>query len=103
MTLEDLDLNAKLLVAGFAGGVVHAVVFKQTSPSAVIGSVLTGTLTANFLAPVASHYLGDWVNSGGCAFIVGLTAMAICQGVVGIVTARLKGIGGKDRAKETRP
>lgn len=99
MTLDDLGLNAKLLVAGFAGGVVHALVFKQTAPSGVIASVLTGTLTANFLAPVASHYLGDWLGVGGCAFVVGLTAMAICQGVVGLITARLKG----DSAKETRP
>lgn len=99
MTLEDLGLNAKLLVAGFAGGVVHALVFKQRSPSGVIASVLTGTLTANFLAPVAEHYVGDWLGAGGSAFVVGLTAMAICQGVVGLVNAKLRG----ERAKETSP
>lgn len=100
MNLEDLGLNAKLLVAGFAGGVVHALVFKQTAPYAVVASVLTGTLTANFLAPVASHYLGDWLGAGGCAFVVGLTAMAICQGIAGIITTKLKG---ERASKEPRP
>lgn len=99
MTLEDLGLNARLLVAGFAGGVVHALVFKQSSPSGVIASVLTGTLTANYLAPVVSHYLGDWLGVGGCAFVVGLAAMAICQALVGLINTKLKG----DSAKETRP
>lgn len=99
MTLEDLGLNAKLLVAGFAGGVVHALVFKQAEPAAVVGSVITGTLTANFLAPVVSHYTGGWIDGGGCAFIVGLTAMVICQGLVSIVTSRMKDTG--ERTKPT--
>ena len=94
MNLEELGLNAKLLIAGFAGGVVHALAFKQTEPAAVVASVVTGTLTANFLAPVVTHYIGDWLGPGGSAFVVGLTAMAICQGVVGLVQSRLKNASG---------
>lgn len=92
MTLEELGLNAQRLIAGFSGGVVHALVFKQREPLAVIGSVMVGMLTANFLAPVASHYVGDWLGNGGCAFIVGLTAMAICQGLVSLVNMKIRGI-----------
>ncbi len=80
--LEDWGFTAKLLSAGFAGGVVHVFVFKQTDARAVVGSILTGTLTANFLAPAASHYIGNWLGDGGTAFIVGLSAMVICQGIV---------------------
>lgn len=104
MTLEDLGLNAKMLVAGFSGGVVHSVVFKEKDPLAVIGSVLTGTLTANFLTPIVLKYVGSWLGDGGSAFVVGLSAMAICQAVIGLVSTKLRnlsdGPGGK---KESNP
>lgn len=104
MNLDDFGLNAKNLIAGFSGGVVHALVFKQREPLAVIGSVLTGTLTANFLAPVIAHYIGDWLGAGGSAFIVGLTAMALCQGVVSLVSARIRSESSGDKpSKEARP
>lgn len=98
MNLEDLGLNAKSLVAGFSGGVVHALVFKQREPLGVVGSVLTGTLTANFLSPVAAHYVGTWLGDGGSAFLVGLTAMALCQGLVSIVSTRVRSAAGKLRS-----
>lgn len=104
MNLEDLGLHAKTLIAGFSGGVVHALVFKQREPLAVIGSVLTGTLTANFLAPVVAHYVGDWLGDGGSAFVVGLTAMAICQSVMSLVTARMRNeMGAGKPSGEGRP
>ena len=90
MTLEDFGLNAKNLIAGFSGGVVHALVFRQTEPFGIVASVLTGTLTANFLSPVMSRYVGSWLGEGGCAFLVGLTAMALCQGMVAVINARIK-------------
>jgi hypothetical protein len=100
MTLDELGLNTSRLVAGFAGGVVHAFVFKQSTPLAVVGSVLTGTLTANYLAPAAVHYLGGWFGDGGTAFVVGLSAMAVCQGIVAAARSRVRGVAApssKDR------
>lgn len=82
MTMEELGLNAQRLIAGFAGGVVHAFAFKQADPWAVVGSVVAGTFTANFLGPAAFHYIGPWVGDGGSAFVVGLSAMAVCQEIV---------------------
>ena len=90
MSLEDFGLNASRLIAGFAGGVVHTFVFKQTDPLAQIGSVVTGTLTANFLGQAAAHYIGPWLGEGGSAFIVGLSAMAICQGIVAMAQTRIR-------------
>ena len=103
MTLDELGLNTSRLVAGFAGGVVHAFVFKQTDPWTAVGSVLTGTLTANFLAPAAVHYIGGWFGDGGTAFVVGLSAMAVCQGIVAAARLRMQGASspppkGKDSA-----
>jgi len=103
MTLDDLGLNAVRLIAGFSGGAVHALVFKQREPMAVVASVVTGTLTANFLSPLIAHYI-PWLGDGACAFLVGLTAMALCQGLVGIVQVRARRAVAEEKAsKETRP
>ena len=64
--------------------------FKQPDPWAVVGSVVTGTLMANFIGPAAGHYIGGWFGDGGSAFIVGLSAMAIAQGLVYAVRARFR-------------
>jgi uncharacterized membrane protein YeaQ/YmgE (transglycosylase-associated protein family) len=68
------------LVAGFAGGVVNAFVFKRADPFSIIGSMIVGALTANYLSESVGHYIGT--TAGASAFIVGLAGMAICQGVV---------------------
>jgi len=102
MTLEELGLNARYLVAGFAGGVVHAIVFKAREPIPVIGSVVAGMLTANYLAPAVVHYFGNWLGEGGSAFAVGLTARAVCQGVVALVSARLRNVVAAEN-RETPP
>ena len=89
MSLDEFGLNAARLIAGFCGGVVHAFVFKQANPMAIVGSVLTGTLTANFLGAAANHYIG-FLGDGGSAFIVGLSAMAICQGSLALIRVKLR-------------
>lgn len=81
MTLDDFGLNASRLMAGFAGGVVHAFAFRETSPLGFIASVIAGTLTANYLGPAAIHYAGDWIGEGGSSFAVGLCGMTIIRGM----------------------
>lgn len=103
MTLEELGLNAGRLVAGFSGGVVHALVFKEKEPLAVLGSVLTGTLTANYLGDAAGHYIGAWIGGAGSAFVVGVAAMAICQRLVTLVQAKLKNGSGRDKGRDRLP
>lgn len=68
------------LIAGFAGGVVNAFVFKRADPISIIGSMIVGALTANYLSESVGHYVGT--SGGAAAFIVGLAGMAICQGIV---------------------
>lgn len=77
-----IRLGIKLpdLVAGLAGGVVNAVVFKRSDPWSIVGSMIVGALTANYLSESISRYLGT--SGGAGAFIVGLAGMAICQGIV---------------------
>lgn len=78
--LIQLGVKMPDLVAGFAGGVVNAFVFRRADPVSIIGSMIVGALTANYLSEAVGHYLGT--TAGASAFIVGLAGMAICQGIV---------------------
>jgi FtsH-binding integral membrane protein len=88
MNLQDMLLAIGVkpgdFVAGLAGGIVNALVFRRSSPVAVISSMIVGALTASYLSDTFSHYAGT--SGGASAFIVGLAAMAICQGIVEAVT-----------------
>ncbi len=78
--LLELGIRINDLIAGLAGGVVNAVVFKRAGPAAIVGSVLVGALTANYLGEPASKIVG--LSTGAGSFITGLAAMAICQAIV---------------------
>lgn len=78
--LVSVGIRAQDIIAGLAGGVVNAFVFQRSNPAAIIGSVIVGALTANYLADPAAKMLGT--SGGASAFIVGLCAMAICQALV---------------------
>ena len=92
--LIDLGIRTPDLVAGLAGGVVNAFVFQRSNPAAIIGSVIVGALTAAYLTEPAAKITGT--TGGATAFIVGLAAMAICQGIVAQVTKRLRGASEMD-------
>lgn len=82
--LVALGIRAQDALAGLAGGIVNAFVFQRSNPVAIIGSVIVGALTANYLAEPATKYLGTSSSAG--AFIVGLCAMAVCQSLVAAAT-----------------
>lgn len=78
--LSMMGIHLKDLVAGFAGGVANAFIFKKSNPWAIIGSVVVGGLAANYLGETVGRILGT--SQGFSAFVVGLAGMAICQGIV---------------------
>lgn len=78
--LSIIGIQLKDLVAGFAGGVANAFVFKKSNPWAIIGSIVVGGLAANYLGETVGRILGT--SPGFSAFVVGLAGMAICQGIV---------------------
>jgi hypothetical protein len=78
--LSVLGLHLQDLVAGFAGGVANAFVFKRSNPWAIIGSIVVGGFAANYLGSVLTRFIGT--SEGTSAFIVGLAGMAVCQGIV---------------------
>ncbi len=78
--LVSIGIHMQDLIAGFAGGVVNSFVFKRADPVSIIGSMIVGALTANYLSESVGRYVGT--SGGAAAFIVGLAGMAICQGIV---------------------
>ena len=99
MNLEDWGLNVVRLSAGFSGGVLHALLRKNIAPAAVVASVVAGTLTANYLGAAAGHYVPVWVGNGAVSFLVGLSAMEICQGL-SLTAARISSSPGDADKKE---
>jgi hypothetical protein len=85
--LTALGLDLKLIVAGFAGGVVHAFFFRQTDPYTVVGSIMSGVFAANYLAIGLAKLSG--FSIGTCGFVAGFGAMALTQGVVRSVQTKL--------------
>lgn len=77
---SNLGVKIPDLVAGFAGGVVNALLFQRTDPVAALVSVVVGGLTANYAAATFSKMSG--LEIGFAGFIVGLGAMVICQGLL---------------------
>lgn len=77
---STIGFHVQDLIAGFAGGAVNAFVFKRSKPWAIIGSVMVGGFTANYLSNPIATFLGTSNNAS--AFIVGLGGMAICQGII---------------------
>jgi FtsH-binding integral membrane protein len=88
MIIQDLLLAIGVkpadFVAGLAGGMVNALVFRRSNPVAIVSSMVVGALTASYLSDTFAHYAGT--SGGASAFIVGLAAMAICQGIVEAVS-----------------
>lgn len=86
--LTSLGIRVPDLVSGFGGGVVNALFFQRGKPVDVIASMLGGAITANYLASTVSHIIGTDIGVSG--FVVGVTAMAICQGLLSVVPGWFK-------------
>jgi len=86
MTFDELmtyiGVKIPAITAGAAGGVVKALVFHKDRPIETVLSGVVGGLTANYLGEVATDHLVSWgikAGIGASSFVVGLTAMVICQ------------------------
>ena len=82
--LASLGIKTPDLLAGTVGGLVKAIVFDKSGPTAVISSMIVGAAMANYLADVANKYVGTGVGVSG--FIVGMCGMIICQIIVSKAT-----------------
>ena len=102
MNLEDFGLSAHRLIAGFGGGLSHAFVVRNTDPWVLVGSVIVGTLAANYLGPAAQHVAPTWIGDYGAAFIVGYCAIVILQ-TVETLARKYAAVIKKNGSVEPRP
>lgn len=78
-----LGINPPNLIAGFLGGVVNALYFRQVGALGFITSTIAGAVMANYTGEwVARSLAGIGVNQGTAAFLVGLGGMAVAQGLI---------------------
>lgn len=88
-TLTLLGLKLPDLFAGFAGGVVSVFLMRKVTPWEAVGSVVAGAFTANFFGESMAVLIN--VKVPLACFAVGLTSMAVCQGLVEMVKSRVRG------------
>lgn len=84
-----LGIKTTHLVAGVAGGAVRALLagggWLAAISSVVIGSLTAGYLTTPVYAAARAYFpvlTGDISTEHAIGFLVGLTAMLICEGVL---------------------
>ena len=75
--LRELGLNISYIVAGFLGGVVRAFVAQDPRPWIVVGFIVIGAVTANYITELLAKYLS--FNPGAAGFFVGFTATVLLQ------------------------
>lgn len=78
LDLSFLDINIQYLVAGFAGGIVHAFLVRKAGPWEIIGYIVVGGLAANFFTPQVLKILTQ-MPAGLLAFMVGMGGFRICR------------------------
>lgn len=103
--LQDIGFRLQDLIAGFMGGLVNAFIFNRVSPLAVVGSIVVGALSANYLGEPAAKYVTLHIvelGEGVASFLIGLGGMGLMQGIAGTVSAwRFGGKSGNDRPSGT--
>jgi len=74
--LRDIGINIGIVVAGFAGSLVNVGKNAHTNWPATIASILAGTLSANYLTPIAVEFLKLGQSTQyGCAFLMGFLGL----------------------------
>jgi hypothetical protein len=73
--LEELGISITSTLAGFMGGVVRIFSSGRITPLESISSIIVGALTANYIAPPATHWSG--FPEAPTAFIIGLAGMQV--------------------------
>jgi hypothetical protein len=74
-------INAQITACGFLGGMVHAFNDEEATPWQVVKSIITGAVTANFLAPQALGVLA-FLHPAFVYFVgfgIGLTGKHQCM------------------------
>jgi len=95
-TTIGIDLG--LMLAGFFGALILALTAKNQTPGRAISSILAGALCANYLTPIALHFMPESIQVNGkygAAFIMGFIGLKTLELVYDFVSKKLKTKNGK--------
>lgn len=91
-----LGIRPADLVAGFLGGVVNALYFRQAGAWGFVASTIAGAVMANYVGEIVARSLsGIGVTQGAASFLVGLGGMALAQGLIEMMKQWRPGNAGK--------
>jgi hypothetical protein len=93
-----IGIDLGLMLAGFFGALLLALTAKNQTPGRAITSIFAGALCANYLTPIALHFMPESIqNNGkyGAAFIMGFIGLKTLELVYDFVSKKLKTKNGK--------
>jgi Na+/proline symporter len=93
-----IGIDLGLMLAGFFGALILALTAKNQTPGRAITSILSGALCANYMTPIALHFMPESIqNNGkyGAAFIMGFIGLKTLELVYDFVSKKLKTKNGK--------
>ena len=90
---EWLHVNESTAAAGLLGGTVRGLLIRGGLVNGMI-SAFVGCVTASYLAPeLALSSLNQWMfTEGTIGFLVGMTGMLICEGILKYVKDKISTI-----------
>jgi hypothetical protein len=78
MSLNEIGINIGLMIGGFFGSLIT--IKKKRSVKEQLLSVVTGTMSANYLSPVIIEYMSlEGSSQYGTAFIVGFGGLKVVE------------------------
>ena len=78
MSLSEIGINIGLMIGGFFGSLIT--IKKKRSIKEQLLSVVTGTMSANYLSPVIIEYMSlEGSSQYGTAFIVGFGGLKVVE------------------------
>ena len=78
MSLNEIGINLGLMIGGFFGSLIT--IKKKRSIKEQLLSVVTGTMSANYLSPVIIDYMSlEGSSQYGTAFIVGFGGLKVVE------------------------
>ena len=78
MSLNEIGINIGLMIGGFFGSLIT--IKKKRSIKEQLLSVVTGTMSANYLSPVIIDYMSlEGSSQYGTAFIVGFGGLKVVE------------------------
>ena len=93
-----IGIDLGLMLAGFFGALILALTAKNQTPGRAITSILAGALCANYLTPIALHFMPESIQLNGkygAAFIMGFNGLKSLELIYDFVSKKLKAKNGK--------